>query len=67
MEELAGRGVGILMISSELPEVLGVSHRVLVMCEGRLTGEFDPRTATQGEILSAATGNSSNNSRKTER
>ncbi len=56
MHQLAGRGVGILMISSELPEVLGVSDRVLVMHEGRLAGEFDPRRATQDDIMSAATG-----------
>ncbi|NWF67443.1 MAG: sugar ABC transporter ATP-binding protein [Chloroflexi bacterium] len=56
MRQLAQQGVGILMISSELPEVLGVSDRVLVMHEGRLVAEFDPRTATQDEIMSAATG-----------
>jgi len=56
MHQLAGRGVGILMISSELPEILGVSDRVLVMREGRLVGEFDPRTATQDDLMSAATG-----------
>jgi ribose transport system ATP-binding protein len=59
MHQLAERGVGILMISSELPEVLGVSDRVLVMHEGRLAGEFDPRTATQDAIMSAATGSAS--------
>ena len=62
MNQLAERGVGILMISSELPEVLGVSDRVLVMHEGRLSGEFDPRTASQDEIMSAATGSLANNS-----
>ena len=41
MSELAGTGVAILMISSELPEVLGMSDRVLVMREGRLVAEFD--------------------------
>lgn len=56
MHQLAGRGVGILMISSELPEILGVSDRVLVMREGQLVGEFDPRTATQDDLMSAATG-----------
>ncbi len=59
MNELAERGVGILMISSELPEVLGVSDRVLVMHEGRLIGEYDPRTATQDDIMGAATGGAS--------
>lgn len=61
MNDLAAQGVGILMISSELPEVLGVSDRVLVMHEGRLTGEFDPRTATQDDIMSAATGSAAGN------
>ena len=56
MRQLADQGVGVLMISSELPEVLGVSDRVLVMREGRLTGEFDARSATQDAIMRAATG-----------
>ncbi len=56
MRQLAAQGVGILMISSELPEVLGVSDRVLVMREGRVAAEFDPRRTTQDEIMSAATG-----------
>lgn len=56
MHELASHGMGILMISSELPEVLGVSDRVIVMHEGRITGEFDPRTATQEDIMVSATG-----------
>ncbi len=63
INELAQRGMSILMISSELPEVLGVSDRVLVMHEGRLTGEFDPRTATQDDIMSAATGSTISNSK----
>lgn len=61
MHELAAQGVGILMISSELPEVLGVSDRVLVMHEGCAAGFFDARTATQDEIMSAATGSAVNN------
>jgi ABC-type sugar transport system ATPase subunit len=42
------------MISSELPEILGMSDRVLVMCEGRLTGEFSREEATQEKIMTAA-------------
>jgi ribose transport system ATP-binding protein len=40
MSQLAAQGMGILMISSELPEIMGMSDRVLVMCNGRITGEF---------------------------
>jgi len=43
------------MISSELPEVLRMSHRILVMCEGRLTGELSAREATQEKIMQLAT------------
>ncbi|MBE2272315.1 MAG: sugar ABC transporter ATP-binding protein [Anaerolinea sp.] len=57
MRQLAERGVGILMISSELPEVLGVSDRILVMHEGKLVMEFDPRRTSQDQIMRAATGN----------
>ena len=56
MSQLAERGVGILMISSELPEVMGVSDRILVMHEGRVTGEFDGRSATEDALMNAATG-----------
>ena len=47
MSELAGQGVAVLMISSELPEVLGMADRVLVMHEGRLTGELRARRPTR--------------------
>ncbi len=50
MCELAGEGVAILMISSELPEVLGMSDRVLVMREGRLVAEFDRAHATSEAV-----------------
>jgi len=56
MRKLASEGVGIIMVSSELPEILGVSDRVLVMHEGRIAGEFDPRVATQDALMTAATG-----------
>jgi rhamnose transport system ATP-binding protein len=55
MSELAQQGMAILMISSELPEILGMSDRVIVMREGRLTGEFDRAEATQEAIMTAAT------------
>ena len=53
---LARDGVGILMISSELPEVLGVSDRILVMREGRLVAEFSHAEASEEAIMSAAMG-----------
>lgn len=56
MVALAGRGVGILMISSELPEILGMSDRILVMHEGRITGVFTREQASQEAILASATG-----------
>ena len=55
MSQLASQGLAILMISSELPEILGMSDRVLVMCEGRVTGHFTRAEATQEKIMSAAT------------
>jgi ribose transport system ATP-binding protein len=48
--------VGILMISSELPEVLGVADRILVIHEGAVSGEFTRGEATQDRIMLAATG-----------
>ena len=55
MSKLATEGMAILMISSELPEVLGMSDRVIVMREGRMTGHFTRAEATQEKIISAAT------------
>lgn len=55
MGELASQGIAILMISSELPEVLGMSDRILVMHEGRVTGLFNRSEATQEKIMLAAT------------
>ena len=55
MSKLAAEGLSILMISSELPEILGMSDRVMVMREGYVTGEFSRAEATQEKIISAAT------------
>ena len=55
MSNLAAEGIAILMISSELPEILGMSDRVLVMREGRLTAEFSRADATQEKLMAAAT------------
>jgi inositol transport system ATP-binding protein len=54
ISELAAKGVAVLMISSELPEVLGMSDRVLVMHEGRMTGIVDRKDATQVKIMELA-------------
>src|SRR5947209_16221949 len=56
LEELAGEGVAILVISSELPEVLRLANRILVMREGRLVAEFDHAHASEETIVAAATG-----------
>ena len=56
MRDLAEEGVAVLMISSELPEVLGVSDRIIVMHEGRITGRLGREEATQDKIMMAATG-----------
>jgi len=56
MNELVQQGVGIVLISSELPEVLGMSDRILVMCEGEITGEFTREEATQEKVMMCATG-----------
>ncbi|GAA0137701.1 sugar ABC transporter ATP-binding protein [Paenibacillus sp. YSY-4.3] len=55
LDDLAQQGKSIIMISSELPEVLRMSHRVLVMCEGRITGELTREEATQEAIMKFAT------------
>lgn len=58
MNQLAERGVGIIMISSELPEVLGMSDRILVIHEGKIAGELKREEATQEKIMHLATGGS---------
>jgi ribose transport system ATP-binding protein len=55
MNRLASTGIGIIMVSSELPELLAMCDRILVLCEGRLTGEFRRGEVTQEMILEAAT------------
>ncbi|MDR2433766.1 MAG: sugar ABC transporter ATP-binding protein [Treponema sp.] len=52
--DLAKQGKGIVMISSEMPELLGISDRIMVMCEGRVTGILDGKSATQEEIMRLA-------------
>ena len=55
MIELAKQGKGIIMISSEMPELLGVSNRVMVMCNGKITGEVSGEEATQENVMKYAT------------
>ena len=55
LNQLAREGKSIIMISSELPEILRMSHRIIVMCEGRLTGELSGAGATQEAIMTFAT------------
>ncbi|MCJ8014946.1 sugar ABC transporter ATP-binding protein [Paenibacillus sp. KQZ6P-2] len=56
MNELTGHGVAIIMVSSELPEVLGMSDRIVVVHEGHITGELSKDEATQEKIMTLATG-----------
>jgi ribose transport system ATP-binding protein len=56
MNELADRGVAIVMVSSDLPEVLGVSDRILVVHEGKISGELQRGEATEEKIMKLATG-----------
>jgi ribose transport system ATP-binding protein len=55
LNDLAQQGKAIIMISSELPEILRMSHRIVVMCEGRITGELSAAEATQEKIMTFAT------------
>ena len=55
IDALAAQGKAIVVISSELPEIVRLSHRVVVMCEGRVTGELDAGEATQESIMQLAT------------
>ncbi|MDD2959708.1 MAG: sugar ABC transporter ATP-binding protein [Lachnospiraceae bacterium] len=52
---LKKRGIGVIIVSSEMPEVMGISDRVIVMCNGKVTGEVDPRTVSEEEIMTYAT------------
>lgn len=55
MNELKRQGIGVMFVSSEMPEILGISDRIFVMCEGRITGELDISEATQDKIMEYAT------------
>ncbi len=54
MNQLKQQGIGVLFVSSEMPELMGISDRILVMCDGRITGELSAEEATQSKILEYA-------------
>ena len=55
MNELKRQGIAVMFVSSELPEILGIADRVIVMCDGRITGEVPAQGTSQSEILTLAT------------
>lgn len=55
MNELKQQGIAVLFVSSEMPEVMGIADRIIVMCDGRITGEVMAADTTQNEILTLAT------------
>ncbi len=56
IDALAGQGLAVIVMSSEMPEILGICDRIYVMREGRITGEFDRAEATQEKLLAKAIG-----------
>ena len=55
MNQLKAQGIGVMFVSSEMPEIMGISDRIIVMCDGRITGELMQEDATQDQILTYAT------------
>jgi ribose transport system ATP-binding protein len=55
INKLVEQGIGVIVISSELPELIGISDRIIVMCEGKITGELDKKDFSQEKILNLAT------------
>lgn len=55
MNDLKKQGIAVMFVSSEMPEVLGIADRVIVMCDGRITGELEAKEATQNQVLTFAT------------
>ncbi len=55
MNDLKKQGIAVIFVSSEMPEVMGIADRIIVMCDGRITGEVMARETTQNEILTLAT------------
>ena len=55
MNDLKNQGIAVMFVSSEMPEVMGIADRIIVMCDGRITGEVMAKEASQDEILTMAT------------
>ena len=55
MNQLKKQGIAVMFVSSEMPEVLGIADRVIVMCDGRITGEVIAKETTKNEVLKFAT------------
>lgn len=55
MNQLKQQGIAVMFISSEMPEIMGIADRIIVMCDGRITGELDAKEATQDGIMKYAT------------
>ena len=55
MNQLKKQGIAVMFVSSEMPEVMGIADRIIVMCDGRITGEVMAKETTQNEILTYAT------------
>ena len=55
MNELKKQGIAVMFVSSEMPEVMGIADRIIVMCDGRITGELSAKETSQNEILTMAT------------
>jgi ABC-type sugar transport system ATPase subunit len=60
IDSMAHEGMGVLVMSTELPEIMGIADRIVVMYEGRITGEFTRAEATQERIIAAAAGMTGN-------
>ena len=58
MQDLAEAGVTVIMVSSDLAEILGMSDRIVIMHEGRIAGELEASQATQADVMRYATGSS---------
>ena len=55
MNQLKQQGIAVMFVSSEMPEVMGIADRIVVMCDGRITGELVAEEATQNSILTLTT------------